>query len=114
MPLARLMRSGDLTPVYVPAVDEAAIRALSRARADTLRDLQAAKLRLQAFLLRHDRRSPGRANGSPAHLRWRSEVVWPTPAQQIVLQADVQTVTAQTERLRRLARARHEQVTTGR
>jgi len=32
MPLARLMRSGDLTPVYVPAVDDEAIRDLSRAR----------------------------------------------------------------------------------
>ena len=34
--LARLMRSGDLTPVYVPAVDDEAIRDLSRAREDTL------------------------------------------------------------------------------
>ena len=53
-PLARLMRSGDLTPVYVPAVDDEAIRDLSRAREDTLRALKAAKLRLKAFLLRHD------------------------------------------------------------
>jgi transposase len=41
--LARLMRAGDLTPVAVPAVDDEAIRDLSRAREDTLRDLQAAK-----------------------------------------------------------------------
>ena len=54
LPLARLMRSGDLTPVYVPAVDAEAIRDLSRAREATLRDLKAAKLRLKAFLLRHD------------------------------------------------------------
>jgi transposase len=46
MPLARLMRSGDLTPVDVHTVDEEAIRDLSRAREDTLRDLKAAKLRL--------------------------------------------------------------------
>jgi transposase len=114
MPLARLMRSGDLTPVSVPALDDEAIRDLSRARQDTLRDLKAAKLRLQAFLLRHDIRSTGRATWSPAHLRWRSEVVCPTPAQQIVFQAYVQTVTAQTERLGRLELALHEQVTTWR
>ena len=48
MQLARLMRSGDLTPGYVPAVDAEAIRDLSRAREDTLRDLKAATLRLQA------------------------------------------------------------------
>ena len=47
--LARLMRSGDLTPVSVPAVADAAIRDLSRAREETLRDLKAATLRLKAF-----------------------------------------------------------------
>ena len=112
--LARLMRSGDLTPVSVPAVDDEAIRDLSRAREATLRALKAAKLRLTAFLLRHDIRSTGRANWSPAHLRWLSAVVWPTPAQQIVLQAYVQTVTEQSARLGRLARELHEQVKTWR
>ena len=114
MQLARLMRSGDLTPVYVPALDDEAIRDLSRAREDTLRDLQAAKLRLKAFLLRHDIRSTGRANWSPAHLRWLSEVVCPTPAQQIVFQEYVQTVTEQTARLGRLELELHEQVQTWR
>jgi transposase len=109
MPLARLMRSGDLTPVYVPAVDDAAIRDLRRAREDTLRDLKAAKLRLKAFLLRHAIRSTGRANWSPAHLRWLSEVVCPTPAQQIVFPEYVQTVTEQSERLGRLELELHEQ-----
>jgi transposase len=112
--LARLMRSGDLTPVYVPAVDDEAIRDLRRAREDTLRDLKAAKLRRKAFLLRHDIRYTGRANWSPAHLRWLSEVVCPTPAQQIVFQEYVQTVTAQTARLQRLEHERRAQVQTWR
>ena len=47
--LARLMRSGDLTPVYVPTVEDEAIRDLSRAREDAVSDLKAAKFRLQAF-----------------------------------------------------------------
>jgi transposase len=55
-------------------------------------------------------RSTGQANWSPAHLRWLSEVVCPTPAQHIVFQEYVQTVTEQTERLGRLELARHEQV----
>src|SRR3954451_18543711 len=50
--MARLMRSGDLTPVYVPQVEDEAIRHLSRAREDTIRDLKAATCRLKAFLLR--------------------------------------------------------------
>gem|GEM_PF-738014 len=87
--LARLMRSGDLTPVYVPKVEDEAIRDLCRARADAIRDLKAAKFRLKAFLLRQDIRYTGQATWSPAHLRWLSEVVCPTPAQQIVLEVAV-------------------------
>ena len=85
--LARLMRAGARTPVAVPAVDDAAMRDLSRARADTLRDLTAATLRRKAFVLRHALRAPGRAHGSPAPLRWRSDGVCPTPAPHMVLQA---------------------------
>jgi transposase len=114
MHLARLMRSGALAPVYVPAVDDEAIRDLRRAREETLRDLKTAKLRLKAFFLRHDIRYTGRATWSPAHLRWRSEVVCPTPAQQLVFQEYVHTVTAQTERLGRRELELHEQGNTWR
>jgi transposase len=99
--LARLRRSGDLTPVYVPQVEDEAIRDLCRAREETLRALKAAKFQLQAFLLRHDIRYTGRATWGPAHLRWLSEVVCPTPAQHIVFQEYVRTVTEHTERLER-------------
>jgi transposase len=108
--LARLMRSGDLTPVSVPTVEDEAIRDLSRAREDTLRDLKAAKFRLKAFLLRQDIRYAGRATWGAAHLRWLSEVVCPTPAQQIVFQEYVRAVSEHTERLRRLEPELQEQV----
>src|SRR5919108_1896809 len=109
--LARLMRSGDLTPVYVPQVEDEAIRDLCRAREDTIRALKAAKFQLKAFLLRHDIRYSGRATWSPAHLRWLSAVVCPTPAQHIVFQEYVRAVHEQTERLQRLEQELHEQVT---
>jgi transposase len=112
--LARLARSGDLTSVYVPKVEDEAIRDLSRAREDTLSDLKDAKFRLKAFLLRHDIRYTGRANWSPAHLRWLSEVVCQTPAQQIVFQEYVRAITEHTERLQRLDQERQEQVKTWR
>jgi transposase len=108
--LARLMRSGDLTPVDVPKVEDEALRDLSRAREDGIRDLKAAKFRLKACLLRQDIRSTGRATWGPAHLRWLSEVVCPTPAQQIVFQEDVRAVNAHTERRQRLEQALPEQV----
>jgi transposase len=112
--LARLMRSGDLTPVSVPAVEDEAIRDLCRARDDVMRDLKAAKFRLKAFLLRQDIRYTGRATWGPAHLRWLSEVVCPTPAQPIVFQEYVRAVTEHPERLQRLEQELQDQVPTWR
>jgi transposase len=108
--LARLARSGDLTAVYVPQVGDEAIRDLTRAREDAISDCKDAKLRLKAFLLRHDIRYSGRANWSPAHLRWLSEVVCPTPTQHIVFQEYVRAVNEHSERLQRLEHELQEHV----
>jgi transposase len=108
--LARLARSGDLTAVYVPTVEDEAIRDLTRAREDAISDLKDAQCRLKAFLRRPDIRSVGRATWGPAHLRWLSEVVCPTPAQPIVFQAYVRAVHEQTERRQRLEQERHDHV----
>ena len=70
MQLARLARSGDLTLVSVPKVEDEAIRDLTRAREDTISDLKDAKFRLKAFLLRQDIRYAGRANWGPAPGEW--------------------------------------------
>src|SRR6266850_1601896 len=112
--LARLMRSGDLTPVYVPQVEDEAIRDLTRAREDTIGDIKAATSRLKVFFLRHDIRYTGRANWGAAHLRWLSEVVGLTPAQPIVVQEYVRAVTEHTERLARLEQALKAPVQSGR
>src|SRR5437667_6602093 len=64
--LARLAPSGDLTPVYVPDVPDEAIRDLARAREDALWDLDAARFRLKALLLRADIRYAGARTGSPS------------------------------------------------
>lgn len=53
-------------------------------------------------MLRHDIRYTGQANWGPAHLRWLSEVVCPTPAQQIIFQEYVRAVHEQAARLQRL------------
>ncbi len=112
--LARLMRSGDLTPVYIPRVEDEAMRDLTRARADALRDLKVATFRLNAFLRRHEIRYTGAATWGPAHLRWLSEVVCPTPAQPMVFQAYVRAVNEHTERLQRLEHELREPVQTWR
>jgi transposase len=108
--LARLMRSGDLTPVSVPSGEDDAIRDLSRAREDTLSELKAATFRLNACWLRHDSRYTGRATWNPAHLRWLSEVVCATAAPHIVFQAYVRALNEHTERLPRLEQELQAQV----
>lgn len=102
--LARLLRSGDLTSVYVPAVEDEAIRDLCRARDATRVTLKAAKLRLKSFLLRHGLNYVGRADWNDAHRRYLAKVVCPTPAQQIVFQESMRAVDEQVERLARLER----------
>src|SRR5262245_33167242 len=108
------MRSGDLTPVYGPKVEDEAIRDLCRTPEDAIRDLKAATFRLKAFLLRHDIRYTGQATWHPAHLRGLSEVVCPTPAQQIVFQEYVRAVNEHTERVQRLEQELNEHATTWR
>jgi transposase len=78
------------------------MRDLCRAREEASRDRKTATLRLNAVLRRQEIRSTGRASGGPAHLRWRSEVVCPTPAPPSVCQAYVRAVTEHTARLERL------------
>jgi transposase len=100
--LARLLRSGDLTRVYVPTVEDEAIRDLCRARDVARLTLKNAKLRLKAFLLRLGLHYVGRADWNEAHRRYLAKVVCPTPAQQIVFQESVRAVDEQVDRLARL------------
>jgi transposase len=100
--LARLMRSGDLTPISVPAIEDEAIRDLSRAREAAIRELNAAQVRRTAVPLRQASRYPGRATWGPAPRRWRSEGLWATPAPHLVFQESARAVTEPTARLERL------------
>ncbi len=109
MRLAQLYRAGDLSPVYVPNVDDEAIRDLSRAREDAVLDQKAARQRLKSFLLRHGIRYEGQANWNEAHLRWLAELILPNPVQQIVFQEYVNTVTERTHRVEQLERMLREQ-----
>jgi len=110
MTLARLMRSGDLSAIYVPGIEDEALRDLSRGRDDAMQDLKRSKRRLKSFLLRQDIRYEGRATWNAAHLRWLAEVVCPTPPQQIVFQEYLRAVSEQQERRQRMEHELHEAV----
>jgi transposase len=100
--LAKLLKSEDLTAIYVPEPEDEAVRDLSRAREIAMKDLKDAKYQLKALLLRNNIRYPGTDNWSAKHMRWLAELILPHPTQQIVLQEFIHTIDERTRRLERL------------
>src|SRR5512136_1266131 len=100
--IARLLRAGELTAVYIPEPTDEAIRDLCRARTDAVDDLRRCRLRLKAFLLRHDYRYQGKANWSQAHMRYLRELVLPHPAMKAILEEYLQGIDAAHERVQRI------------
>jgi transposase len=90
--LARLHRAGELTAVWVPDPTHEAMRDLVRARTAAMEVVRRARQQLQGFLLRHDRVFAGRKAWSPAHRRWLAGLRFAHPAQQVVLQEQIDAV----------------------
>lgn len=100
--LTQLLKQGDLNSIYVPQEQDEAIRDISRAREAAMQDLNDAKYRLKALLLRNHIQYKGTPNWSLKHLRWLTEIVLPHPAQHFVLQEMIQTISERSVRLERL------------
>jgi len=108
--LARLLRSGDITPCHVPDETDEAMRDLERAREDAVRASRVSRQLLSAFLLRYGKRYKGKTAWTKAHIRWILSITMPHPAQQIVLEEyrlrmkhDAERVDAMTTEIERLA-----------
>jgi transposase len=71
--LAELTRAGELKASWVPDEAHEAMRNLWRAREDAVGMRLKTRQQLQAFLLRHGRRYPGRTNWTKSHERWIAE-----------------------------------------
>jgi transposase len=100
--IARLLRAGELTGVYVPEPTDEAIRDLCRARTDAVDDLRRCRLRLKSFLLRHGYRYQGKANWSQPHMRYLRELVLPHPAMKAILEEYLQGIDAAHQRVQRI------------
>src|SRR5215469_18301954 len=100
--IARLLRAGELTAVYVPEATDEAIRDLCRARTDAVDDHRRCRHRLKAFLLRHGYRYQGKANWSQPHMRYLRELVLPHPAMKAILEEYLQGIDAAHNRVRRI------------
>lgn len=99
--LARLLRAGELTPVYIPEPTDEAIRDLCRARTDAVDDRRRSRHRLKGFLLRHGYRYQGKSAWSAAHQRYLRELVLPHPAMKVILEEYLQGIAAAGERIER-------------
>ena len=100
--LVKLLKSEDLTPIYVPESEDEAIRDLSRARETAMKDLKDAKYQLKGFFLRNNITCEVKDNWTKQHLRWLTELVLPHVSQQIVLQEMIQTISERIKRTERL------------
>jgi transposase len=106
MKLARLFRSGELTPVWVPDQAHEALRDVVRAREAAKRDETRARHRLSKFLLRHGRR-PGKklTAWTVKYLEWVRSVRFEHKALEATLLDYLTEVDHLAERIVRLERA---------
>ena len=101
--LARLLRSGDLTSIWVPDAEHEALRDLVRAREAALADRVRATNRLRKLLLRAGAQPPIRVKpNTRAFQRWLASVQLPYPTQQFVLDESRAAVAECQARVQRL------------
>jgi transposase len=104
--LARLLRSGDLTPVWVPDEEHEALRDLTRARETAVQDQTRARHRISKLLLRLGMHRPhGLSAWSKRHHQWLRTVRLAQPAQQIVFEELLQALSQAEQRVERLTHA---------
>lgn len=103
--LAKLLRAGELTAVWVPDERHEAMRDLVRARGAAVEALRACRQQVGGFVLRHSRVFPGKTAWGARHLRWLQEQRFDHPAHQIALQEMVEAVRVSKERVQRLEAA---------
>jgi transposase len=106
--LARLLRAGELTAVYIPEPTDEAMRDLCRARTDAVDDRRRSRHRLKGFLLRHGYRYQGKSAWSPAHERYLRELVLAHPAMKVILEEYLMAIGAAGERIERCEAGMHE------
>ena len=83
--LATLLRSGELTAVWVPDEAHEVLRDLIRAREAAQKDLLRARHRLAKLLLRQGHHSPqGTRVGTQKYMGWVRSLVLPQASQEVV------------------------------
>lgn len=109
--LARALRAGDLTPVWVPNADHEALRDLVRAREAAKADQRRARQRLLKFLLRRGCTPPPKVRSwTEKHREWTMQLKFEQRALEETLTDYTTEVDHQRERVARLERSIDEAV----
>ena len=104
--LARSLRAGDLTAVYVPDAGSEALRDLVRAREAAKQDQLRARHRLSKFLLRSGQRpAPGVKAWTQAYMAWVRQLRFKQVAQESTRLDYLHEVEHMEERVKRLEQA---------
>jgi transposase len=106
MSLAKLLRAGELTPVWVPDPRHEAMRDLTRARDSAVMDLRSKRQQVSAFLLRQGRPYPeARKTWTRAHMGWLASQKFEHVEQRLVFEEMMLAIRQAQERLERLEQA---------
>ena len=108
--LARLLRAGELTAVWVPDDRHEAMRDLARARDTAQKDYKAKRQHVSSFLLRLGRHYPGKKTWGKAHLNWLASQKLEHREQRIAFEEQLLAVRQAKERVERLEQAMRESV----
>jgi transposase len=105
--LARQLRAGDLTAVWVPDPHHEAVRDLTRARGAAVRDQRAKRQQVSALLLRLGLYYPGKTTWGKAHMAWLAGQKLAHLEQRIALEEMLHAVRQAGDRIARLEQAIH-------
>ena len=103
--LAKLLRAGELTAVWVPERGHEAMRDLTRARETAVMDFRSKRQQVSAFLLRQGLHYPGKKTWGKTHMNWLASQKLEHSEQRIVFEEMMLAVRQAQERIERLEQA---------
>src|SRR5262250_3301081 len=108
--LAKLLRAGELTAVWVADEGHEAVRDLSRARLAAKKDQQGKRQQISSLMLRLGRIYPGKKTWGPTHMKWLMAQKLEHREQRMVLEELLHGIRQEGERVERLEQAIREVV----
>jgi transposase len=103
--LAKLLRGGDLTAVWVPDPRHEAMRDLTRAREAAVEDLVSKRQQVLSLLLRIGRHYPGKRNWTKMHMNWLASQKLEHAEQRIAFEEMLLAIREAQQRVARLGQA---------